>query len=81
MHILAEAATGVSLLVSGCFILVKRKKCNALFYLSFGALLYTLIASPGYFIQLGQWDIGALFLVLLVTSMAVLAAQIAEDHL
>lgn len=81
MHLLAEAATGISLLVSGCLILIKRKKCNELFHLSFGALIYTLIVSPGYFIQMGQWGTGALFLVLLVTSLAVLAAQIAEDRL
>lgn len=81
MHLLAEAATGASLIASGCYILIKRKKCNELFHLSFGALFYTLIASPGYFVQMDQWGIGALFLILFVTGLAVLAAQIAEDHL
>jgi len=80
MHLLAEAATGASLFASGLYIFLKRMKCNALFYLSSGALLYTLIISPGYFTQKGQWGIAALFLILLVITVAILAAQSEDDR-
>ena len=79
MHLMAEAATGASLFASGLYIYLRREKCISLFYLSSGALLYTLIISPGYFTQKGQWGIAALFLILLVTNVAILAAQRADD--
>lgn len=79
MHLLAEFFTGTLLLVSGLFILLKKKKSSALFYLSFGALFYTLIASPGYFVQKEQWGESAMFLVLLALSVAVLLAQRNEN--
>jgi hypothetical protein len=81
MHLLAEAFTGVLLLVSGLLILLKKRHNSALFYLSFGSLFYTLIASPGYFAQKGQWGIAALFLVLLLTTVVILAAKRADDRI
>lgn len=79
MHLLAEFFTGTLLLVSGIYVLLKKKKSSALFYLSFGALFYTLIASPGYFVQKEQLGVSALFLVLLVLSIAVFLSQLNEN--
>jgi hypothetical protein len=79
MHLLAEVATGTILLVSGCFILFKGRKKSLLFNLSFGALLYSLIASPGYFAQMGQWGVTGMFLLLLATTVALLMVQDQPD--
>ena len=79
MHLLAEVATGSMLLVSGCFILLKGKKKSLLFNLSFGALLYSLIASPGYFAQMGKWGVTCMFLLLLITTVALLIVQDKRD--
>jgi len=79
MHLTAEAFTGILLLVSGLFILFKKRKSSALFHLSFGALFYTLIASPGYFAQKAQWGVCGLFLVLLSVSVAILVIQTDEN--
>lgn len=74
-HLLAEGATAISLLISGFFILLKGRKSEALFNISFGALIYTLIASPGYFAQQAQWGMASLFLILLTITLAILVAQ------
>lgn len=73
-HLLAEVTTGTMLLVSGCFILLKGRK-SMLFNLSSGALIYTLIASPGYFAEMDRWGVVALFLLLLITTVALLIVQ------
>ena len=75
MHLVAEAVTGLMLCISGFFILFTRKKMRQLFNISFGALIYTLIASPGYFAQNGQWGAVALFLVLLASAVGLLVIQ------
>ena len=75
MHMMAELTTAILLLISGFSILLNKQFKSSLFHLSFGALIYTLIASPGYFAQLNQWGVVSLFLVLLVISLALLIIQ------
>lgn len=75
MHLLAEACTGSLLLLSGLDILLTVKKRSVLFQVSMGALLYTLIASPGYFAQHGQWSIVGIFLGMLVLTVALILYQ------
>ncbi len=72
MHILAEAVTATLLLISGLSILLKGRKMFSLFNLASGALIYTLIASPGYFAQMANWGAVMLFLVLLVFTIVLL---------
>lgn len=74
MHIIAEFLTGILLLVSGLFVLIERKK-SKVFYLALGALLYTLIASPGYYAHQGQWGVFVLFLALLAVTVLILIYQ------
>ena len=71
MHFLAEMATATLLLVSGFTILLRKRLRETLFHISFGALFYTLIVSPGYFAQHDQWGTVTLFLVLLIISVLV----------
>ena len=75
MHLLAEACTGSLLLLSGLGILLTGKKRTILFQVAMGALLYTLIASPGYFAQHGQWGAVGLFMGMLVLAVAFIVYQ------
>ena len=72
MHLLAEVVTAVMLLISGLSILLRGKKRQSLYFLAYGALIYTLIASPGYFAQLSNWVAVSLFLALLVFTLFLL---------
>ena len=74
-HLAAEAVTALMLLISGFGILIKWRKMKILFYISFGALIYTLIASPGYFAQTGQWVTASFFLVLLGIALVLLVVR------
>ena len=74
MHILAELFTGSILLISGLNILIRAKKLR-IFHLSMGALIYTLIASPGYYAHQEQWAMVAMFAVLLLSTITILVVQ------
>lgn len=71
MHILAEITTGVLLISSGVYILTK-KRLSSLFDVSSGSLIYTLIASPGYYAQKGEWAVFAIFLAMLIITVTML---------
>jgi len=75
MHILAEVVTAILLLISGLSILLKKHKMKTLFNIAFGALIYTLIASPGYFAQQSNWTAAALFLAMLIITLALLISE------
>jgi len=69
-HLVAELATACALIVSGV-LLLRGRRCAAGFALfAFGMLVYTSINSPGYFAQLGQWPLVAMFALVLVASLA-----------
>jgi hypothetical protein len=74
MHIIAEFLTGTLLLLSGLIILTQGKK-HWIFHLSLGALLYTLIASQGYYAHQGKWGIVAMFVALLLATLLILIFQ------
>jgi hypothetical protein len=68
--ILTFITAGVGLIVAGVAIL-KRAAWAAKTYLVFaGMLIYSVIASPGYFAQQGQWALVIMFAVLLVLAVA-----------
>jgi len=75
-HILAEIATAAILLISGYGLLKKQTWGLKAFLFSQGALFYTLIASPGYYIQLGVVPIAVMFMVLLVLTLIFLGKAI-----
>lgn len=79
MHILAELCTATLLLISGFSILMNKQPASSLFHVSMGALIYTLVASPGYFAQLNQWGVVSLFFVLLLICLALLIVQSPQE--
>jgi hypothetical protein len=70
LHLASEFITAIGLIAAGVGVL----RCSAwatkacLFFS--GMLCYSLIASPGYFIQLGQWSLAAMFVILLILMAA-----------
>ena len=71
-HLAAELITAAGLVVAGVALL-RRLAWGAASYLFFaGMLVYSVIASPGYFAQQGQWALVGMFAVLL--GLAVSAA-------
>lgn len=64
LHLAAEFITALGLIVSGAALL-RRAPWAVKSYLVFaGMLLYSVIASPGYFAQQGQWAMVGMFAVL-----------------
>jgi peptidoglycan/LPS O-acetylase OafA/YrhL len=81
-HLAGEFTTAALLIAGGFGLLTLRKWGYHVFLLALGMLLYTIIVSPGYFGQLGQWVFVLLFAVLVVLTVlfAVLAYR-AEGEL
>ncbi len=67
-HLAAEAATAITLLLAG-WMLVRRRGGVVLGLVANGMLIYTVIVSPGYFAQLGQWPLVGMFAALLVVAI------------
>ena len=68
-HLAAEVATAVLLLLGGFGLLTHAAWGWALYLLSVGMLVYTLIASCGYFTQKRAWPMVAMFASLLVFAL------------
>jgi hypothetical protein len=64
-HLVAEFATAAMLILSGIGLLRRTPWAGLLSAVALGMLLYTVIVSPGYFAQQGQWAPVAMFAILL----------------
>jgi hypothetical protein len=69
-HLAAEAATALALIVAGILLLRGHRYGIAVGLVANGMLIYTVIVSPGYFAQLGQWPLVGLFATLLSLALA-----------
>jgi len=69
-HLVAEGATSLVLLYAGVSLLRRWRSGIVAGLVGNGMLLYTVIVSPGYFAQAGQWPLVAMFLVLVVVALA-----------
>jgi len=73
LHITAEIATGVCLIV-GAFGLYRSREWGVkVFLVSMGMLLYTSIVSPGYYAQKGVTEFVLMFAIITVVSVAFIA--------
>ena len=68
-HLAAEFAAALCLLVGGIALLRGLRWARDLSLFAAGMLAYTVIVSPGYFAQLGQWPLVGMFAVLLVLDL------------
>ena len=69
-HLIAEVATAMALIVSGALLLRGRRRASRLALVAFGMVLYAALNSPGYFAELGQWPLVAMFAAVLAVSLA-----------
>jgi hypothetical protein len=76
LHLVAEFATGAMLVASGIAALRWSRTGNLVLIAALGMLLYTLIVSPGYYVQRQQWPFVAMFGALLVISVVALVLQV-----
>ena len=73
-HLAAELITALGLIASGIALLRKQPWSTAAYLFFSGMLAYSVIASPGYFAQHGQWVLVIMFFGLLVlVAMTVLS--------
>jgi hypothetical protein len=69
MHLAAEFVTAAGLIAAGVALL-RRATWGMKAYLFFaGMLAYSVIASPGYFAQQGQWLLVGIFALLLILTL------------
>jgi hypothetical protein len=75
-HLVAEFATAIALLAGGVALLTGQTWARWVYLLAMGMLLYTVIVSPGYFAEKGQWAFVGMFAVLLVLALVSIALVI-----
>jgi hypothetical protein len=68
-HIAAEFLTAIALIVGGVGLLTSQSFGVPLYLISMGMLLYTVVVSPGYFAQKGEWPFVGMFAVVLVLAL------------
>jgi hypothetical protein len=68
-HLAAEFFTALSLLVSGIALVQGKVWGRGLGLFAAGMLAYTVIVSPGYFAQHGQWLLLGMFIIVLVLDL------------
>lgn len=78
LHMAAEALTGIALVAAGWGLLRGKTWGRTLYLLATGALIYTLIQSPGYYLQLGVMGFVAMFAMLLLVTLGFLARMSRE---
>jgi hypothetical protein len=68
-HLAAEFATALALVVGGFGLLTEQAWGRWFYLLAAGMLLYTVIVSPGYFAEKGQWAFVGMFAVVLLLAL------------
>lgn len=68
-HIAAEFATAIALLVGGLGLLTNSAWGLQAYLVSIGMLLYTVMVSPGYYAQKGEWPMVGMFAVVLILAL------------
>lgn len=76
MHLAAEFATALALIFGGWGLLKLKAWGEPLYLLATGALIYTMIQSPGYFLQTGEPGFVVMFAVLLILAIVILVKHI-----
>jgi hypothetical protein len=79
-HLAGEGITAIGLVWGGVSLLRKDTYSHAIYLLFSGMLLYSIIVSPGYFAQLGQWEFVAMFAILCILTI-ISTVAVAKDFL
>ena len=73
LHLTAEFITAIGLIISGVAMLRNTHWAAGTYLVFAGMLIYSVIASPGYFAQQGQWALVVMFATLLMLAIASVA--------
>ncbi|GMQ78465.1 MAG: hypothetical protein BMS9Abin02_0978 [Anaerolineae bacterium] len=68
-HLAGESSTAALLIAAGIGLLAGQTWGTNTYLIALGMLAYTVIVSPGYFAQKGQWSMVALFGLILILGM------------
>jgi peptidoglycan/LPS O-acetylase OafA/YrhL len=68
-HLAAEFTTAITLIIAGVGLLGKSRRAKSIYFVAAGLLLYSLIVSPGYYAQQGQWAFVGMFACLAVLTL------------
>lgn len=68
-HLIGEFLTAILLIIGGLVFFKKKEGARKILLVAAGMLLYTIIVSPGYFAQLGQWAIVGMFVLLVLLNL------------
>lgn len=74
-HVTAELLTSVLLIRAGVGMLARSRWARDEYLVGLGMLLYTVIGSPGYFAQTGQWPLVGIFAAVGVGTVAALVGS------
>lgn len=80
MHLAAEFVTALALIIAGWGLLKARRWGVHIYLLANGALLYTMIQSPGYFLQTGEPGFVVMFAVLIILAILFLVIIIKQTN-
>lgn len=72
MHLVAEYTTAFVLIIGGYGLLAKKGWSIRFHQFSLGMLMYTLIVSPGYYLQLGDMAMVGMFVTMLILTLIIL---------
>jgi hypothetical protein len=68
-HLVAEFVTAIALIGGGVGLLLAADWGRTLYLVAVGMLLYTVIVSPGYYAQRGEWPFVAMFAAILLLAL------------
>jgi hypothetical protein len=68
-HLAAELLTALGLIVGGIGLLRRLARATTIYFVAAGMALYSLIVSPGYYAQQGQWIYVVMFSVLVLLTL------------
>ena len=75
-HLAAEFSTAILLIIAGAGLFTQQEWATSVYLIAMGMLFYTVIVSPGYFAQKGQWGyvvmFGLIFILALISLIVVL---------
>lgn len=68
-HLAAEFMTSIVIIVGGAAVLNRKPWGSRLYYIASGMLIYAVVNSAGYFMQLGRWPLVVMFAVLFLLTV------------
>ncbi|MFX0137868.1 MAG: hypothetical protein ACFFDN_29775 [Candidatus Hodarchaeota archaeon] len=75
-HLVSEFLTGIILIIGGIGLLINQTWGLAIFFLSLGMVIYSMINAAGYYGQLKEWPMFIMFIVFTIVSALIATAVI-----